>query len=346
MSKFTYKVKAEDGKLALKDIIKREFSFSSRLMTKLKQNKAIFINGVSMPGWVSVFEGDVIDVILPKEKSDFTPEDIPINVVYEDEYLLLINKEAGYPVHPTKGKPCHTIANGISKKMADEGEVYKIRFVNRLDMNTSGVLIVAKNAFVQNSLVKQMAEDLVTKKYKALVEGIIENDEGTIDKPIGRPDEKEVERWILPVEKGGYESITHYKVLERYIKPHEVDWGKDKKQVEGYSLVELKLDTGRTHQIRVHLADMGYPIVGDHLYCHGDPFLFRSKYGDPRPSLTGEKKSRGETNPEIVSKIINRQALHSYYLEFMHPILNKKVIVSTELPKDIQEAVDMIIKDL
>ncbi len=323
MAKFTYIVKESDRELSIKELLSRNFSFSSRFMTKLKQNRLIFLNGESMPGWILPNPGDVITVVTPEETSDFPPEAIPISIVYEDDDLLVINKQPGIVVHPTKGKPCHTIANGLMKRMLDKGESYKIRFVNRLDMNTSGLLIVAKNSYAQDNLTKQMKTDHIQKKYMAIVNGVMVQDRGTIDLPLGRPDPNEVERWVVPVEEGGYPSVTHFKVLKRFKKN---------------TLVELQLETGRTHQIRIHLAYIGHPIEGDHLYCHGDPFEYRRIHGDPRPSLDGSPGPRMETNPEIVSDIINRQALHAFSLTFKHPVTGERLHLEAPLPDDMKRA--------
>ena len=289
MSEFKYIVTAEDVKrnLSVKQLVRSNFTFSSRLMTKLKQNHLVSLNGGDVQWWIAPVEGDVISILLPEEKSDFPPEDIPISAVYEDDDLLVINKQPGVVVHPTKGKPCHTIANGLMKKMLDEGKSYKIRFVNRLDM-----------------------------KYKAIVVGEMPEDSGTIDLPLGRPNENEVERWVLPVEKGGYPSVTHYKVLDRF---------------GGYSLVELELETGRTHQIRVHLSYIGYPILGDHLYCHGDP-----RYAeDYNPEC-------GQGGKEIVSDLIDRQALHAFSLTLRHPVSDKELHLEAPLPADMQTVIERL----
>ena len=332
MSEFKYIVTRDDvsRSLSVKQLVRANFTFSSRLMTKLKQNHLVFLNGKDVQWWISPSEGDVISILLPEEKSDFPPEDIPISVIYEDSDLLVINKQPGVVVHPTKGKPCHTIANGIMKKMLDEGESYKIRFVNRLDMNTSGLLIVAKNSHAQDSLTKQMNADAggLHKKYKAIVVGEMPEDSGTIDLPLGRPDENEVERWVLPVEKGGYPSVTHYKVLDRF---------------SGYSLVELELETGRTHQIRVHLSYIGYPILGDHLYCHGDPFEYRRIHGDPRDDEDYNPEC-GQGGKEIVSDLIDRQALHAFSLTFRHPVSGKELHLEAPLPDDMQTVIESLKK--
>ncbi len=346
MSEFKYIVTAEDvrQKLSIKQLVRSNFTFSSRLMTKLKQNHLVFLNGHDIQWWISPAEGDIISVLLPEEKSDFPPEDIPISVVYEDDDILVINKQPGVVVHPTKGKPCHTIANGLMKKMQDEGESYKIRFVNRLDMNTSGLLIVAKNSHAQDSLTKQMnAEALgLHKKYKAIVVGEMPDGSGTIDLPIGRPDENEVERWVLPLEKGGYPSVTHYRVLERLC---------------GHCLVELELETGRTHQIRVHLSYIGYPILGDHLYCNGDPFEYRTIHGDLRDAADcnsdfcintaeGEDAAqrRSQDCKEILSDLIGRQALHAYSLTLRHPVTGEILHLEAPLPSDMENAINLLKK--
>ena len=386
MSEFTYKVTTEDEGKALKAIVKEQFAFSSRLMTKLRKGKLITVNGEDFPSWIPLKAGDIIKVDMPEERSEFPPENIPIDVVYEDEYILVVNKQPGLVVHPTKGKPNHTLLNGLMYKILSEageleaeetgaGEsaagkpaanadvsqpaegsdaparppVYKIRLVNRLDMNTSGLMIVAKDAYCQNDLVHQMKTDSMEKRYLAIVEGILKDDCGSLITPIGIPDENEVERWLLPEDDGGQLSVTHFEVKERIASPHSMVFGTaetagkgfpyEEKIIDGYTLVELRLETGRTHQIRVHMASMGHPVVGDHLYCHGDPFEYRRVYGDPRPPLTGEKGPRGDTNPEVVSEIIGRQALHAYCLEFRHPITEEKIHLETGLPDDMKAAI-------
>lgn len=327
MADLKHIVTTEEKDKTIKQIVLSHFAFSSRFLTKIKSQNLLYVNGKPEKGWKSVNPGDVIEIRLPEEINDFPPEDIPLDIAYEDDDILVINKQPGLVVHPTKGKPYHTIANAISYKISQEEKKYKIRFVNRLDMNTSGLLIVAKNSVSQNNLSIEMNNNSLTKKYIALVDGIFSEKEGTIDLPLGRPDPNEVERWVM---EDGLPSKTIYKVLKEY-----------KRGNEYYSLVEYKLETGRTHQIRVHTAYIGHPVVGDHLYLHGDPFMYRKIHGDRRPPLTGIKGPR-DTNPEIVSDLINRQALHAYYLEFNHPITNKKIVLKTNLPKDIQDAINKL----
>lgn len=318
MTEFRHTVTAEEAGRPVKDLIRQHFTFSSRLLTKLKYQNLVFLNGQPMPGWVPAAPGDEILVKMPTETSDFEPEDIPIDVVFEDRDILVLNKQPWVAVHPTKGKPNHTIANGLMKKMQEDsasgtGGPYKIRFVNRLDMNTSGLMIVAKSGFAQEEIIRQMRKNQVIKKYIAVVTGEIPEEEGTIDLPLGRPFPDEVERWVLPVEKGGQPSVTHFRVLERF---------------HGYTLVELQLETGRTHQIRIHLSYIGYPIVGDHLYCHGDPFEYRRLHNIP-----------GYVHEERVSPYIDRQALHARFLSFYHPVTKDRLQFEAPLPEDIKNLI-------
>jgi len=288
MSKFSYTVKPEDSMYALRDILRRNFSFSSRLMNRFKKNDCIMLNGEAVRVSVIPAAGDVITIDFPDEKSEFIPENVPIIPMYEDDDILILNKPAGYVVHPTKGHPAHTMANGLARYMNDTGRYFKIRFINRLDMDTSGLLAVAKNSHCQEHIVKQMQENKVVKKYLAFVCGIVQNDEGIIDAPIGRPDPEKVARGVSPA---GYPSMTRYTTVERYKK--------------GFSLVELSLETGRTHQIRVHLSHIGHPVVGDRLYGGENVFL------------------------------IERQALHAFYISFFHPISGELIEVSADIPEDM-----------
>lgn len=320
MSGFIYTVKESDKGLTVSELLRRNFHFSSRLLTKIKKQELAKLNDIPVRGWMTPCAGDKLTVTLPEETSDFPPEDIPISVIFEDDDLLIINKQPGIVVHPTKGKPCHTIANGLMKKIIDEGSCYKIRFANRLDMNTSGLLIVAKNGFVQDRLIHQMKAGVTEKKYLAVLDGIIEEDQGTVEAPIGRPDPNEVERWILPADRGGFESVTHYRVLKRF--------------PAGYTLAEISLETGRTHQIRVHMASIGHPVTGDHLYNNGDPFLYRKLHGDFRRIEGEDEKS--------TSDYIERQALHAYHLSFIHPITGEKLTLKAPLPDDMKALIKTI----
>ena len=295
MSEFTYTITAEDKDLAIKQILRQRFQFSARMRNKIKREKLVYLNGEQIPGWITAKPGDVLEIRLPEETSDFIPEDIPIRTVYEDSSLLIINKQPGIVVHPTKGHPQHTLANGIMKEMLDRGQSFKIRFTNRLDMDTSGIVAVAKNSHCQASFMKQSQAGLVEKRYLAIVKGLVKEDQGTISLPIGQPDPERVERAVV---EGGSPSVTHYQVLERFR--------------AGYSLVELSLETGRTHQIRVHMAAIGHPVVSDHLYGESNPFL------------------------------IERQALHARKLAMLHPVTGEPVSFEAELPEDMANLLEKL----
>lgn len=295
MSKLTYTITSEDHGLTVKELLWQKFDFSSRLRNRLKREKLVYLNEEQTAGWITPNPGDILEIMLPEEQSAFVPEEIPIAVLFEDENLLMVNKQPGFVVHPTKGHPNHTIANGVMKYMLDSGQSYKIRFINRLDMDTSGVLAIAKNSLSQASFMKQGQAGRVEKRYLAIVRGIIPVDSGTVNQPIGRPNSERVERAVM---EHGNPSITHYTVLKRFEK--------------GYTLVELLLETGRTHQIRVHMSHLGYPIVGDHLYGGTNPFL------------------------------IERQALHARKLAFYHPVTGQRMEFNAPLPIDMKQLIQKV----
>ena len=291
MTQFRHIVTSEDDGKEVRQITREYFDFSARLRNRIKREKLTMRNGLYAEGWHKVNEGDVISITLPDEHSNFPPEDIPVDIVYEDEDLMVINKQPGIVVHPTKGHPSGTIANALSNYMEQTGDIFKIRFVNRLDRDTSGLLLVAKNAYCQNHITDQMRKDLIHKKYIAIVKGEMESESGTIDLPIGRPDPEDIRRGVIA---DGAPSVTHYKVVQ-HLKDH--------------TLVELLLETGRTHQIRVHMSHIGHPVAGDTLY--------------------------GEEDAEL----IGRQALHAAGLSLIHPITKEPVAFEAPLPDDMQIAV-------
>lgn len=258
MAKYEHVVTEDEYGMSINTILRLNYRFSSRFKTKIKYQKLIDLNGTPTPGYIKPEVGDIIGVRLPEESNDFPAEDIPLDVIYEDDDLLIINKQPGIIVHPTKGHPEHTIANGLMKYMADTKQNFKIRFANRIDMDTSGIIVVAKNANAQNALASQMRRGTVKKKYIALVEGLVAEDHFEIDLPIGRPDPISIQRTVMY--EGGKDALTEVDVLERY---------------EAHTLVEVTLHTGRTHQIRVHLSHIGHPIAGDALYGGSDELIGR-----------------------------------------------------------------------
>lgn len=310
-SRFTYTVSPDDVNMTVKLILKKRLNFSRRLLTKLKQGGGrVTRNGIEVKLFADVIEGDVIDVEMPEERCNFIPQDIPIDTVYEDDDMLVINKQPWVVVHPTMGHPVGTIANGLMKRMDDTDVHYKIRFVNRLDRDTSGLMIVAKNSHCQDVMTKLMKSDKVIKRYIAVVHGIIKEESGTIDLPIGRREPDDIKRCVM---EDGYQSVTHYKVLERFYGSggagDDVSSSGIFAPENGFTLIELRLETGRTHQIRVHMSHTGHPLAGDTLY--------------------------GREEPEIIA----RQALHAAYLTFPHPVTGSSIQLEAALPNDIQELI-------
>lgn len=295
MAKYNHTVTEEEYGQSINQILRANYTFSARFKTKMKFQSLVDLNGVPTPGYVKPEVGDVIGIRLPEETSDFPPEDIPIDVLFEDDDLLIINKQPGIIVHPTKGHPTSTIANGIMKYMLDTDQSFKIRFANRIDMDTSGIVICCKNANAQNDISSQMRSQTVVKKYIAIVHGSVDRDEFTIDLPVGRESQETIRRSVMY--EGGKDAVTDVKVLRRY---------------GDYTLVELSLHTGRTHQIRVHLSHIGHPIIGDSLYDGDAPGL------------------------------IDRQALHAYRISFLHPVNKERIEIEAPFPKDIETAIAKI----
>ena len=234
--------------------------------------------------------------VLIKEKEKETgikPMEIPIKVAYEDKNVLLIDKDPYIIVHPTQKKVDKTLANGVVNYfLKTTGKIMVPRFFNRLDMNTSGLIIVAKNSYAQSFL---QEKGIVNKFYKAIVKGIVEKDEFLIDRPIGKVGD-ELRRRELTVEEGGQEAQTKIKVVKRF-------------EEENLTLIEAELLTGRTHQIRAHMALEGYPLLGDELYGGED-------------------------------KRAKRQMLHSYKTEFTDVETGKLITVEIDLPEDMKELLE------
>ncbi|MHB0739587.1 RluA family pseudouridine synthase [Peptostreptococcus stomatis] len=276
-----------DRDLKIKDLLIDELNFSVRSISKMKRDKNIYKNGQPAKPTSMAKPGDIIEIEINEEKAGFEGQDLGIAIVYEDQDLIVADKPPFMVVHPTKSHFDGTLANAITYHIGRIGEDCRIRFVNRLDMNTSGLVVIAKNSYAHHKLSLDMGQDRVHKEYLAIVEGIISQDSGTIDFPIYRETEDSISRVVDP---RGQRSITHYRVLQR---------------LEGGSLVSLRLETGRTHQIRVHLSHIGHPIMGDDLYGRPD------------------------------SSLIDRQALHAYKLIFDQPRLGDRIELKSSLPKDM-----------
>lgn len=284
-------------KVNIKEYLENTCSYSSRKIKSLLKNKSILINDKTAYWDNTVKKGDVLVIDLTETGRDSTiPEEMNIAVVYEDEYFLAVNKPAGIIVHPTPNHPTGTLANGIKHYLMRKNIDIPIRFANRIDMDTSGLVVVAKSGEAHAALSAQLDEDGSRKYYLAVAEGEISPVSGTIDKSIGIDKENPIRRAIS---EDGQRSITEYEVIEQY---------------KEAALLRLKLITGRTHQIRVHLSSIGHPLLGDRLY-------------------------------EGSTELIERQALHAYELIFTHPFTEEIIELQASLPEDISALIDRLKRD-
>jgi len=217
----------------------------------------IFVNGEFKRKDRSLKKGDIVSIKIEDEEENILPEPIPLEIIYEDMDLLVLNKQPFMVVHQTKSHQKNTLSNGISYYFKTKGINRKIRFVNRLDMDTSGILLVAKSPFAHQQMALQFENNEVVKRYIVVVAGIVKKDQDIIDLPIGREEEKSIKKTVT---NKGKEAITKYKVIERY---------------KEASLLDVQILTGRSHQIRVHLNHMGHPIIGDTLYYKSSKYIKR-----------------------------------------------------------------------
>ena len=249
-------IKVNNDELGIKEFLDKQ-NLSSRLFRKLYKNKHIYVNGKFLRKGLKIKKGDIVTIYMEDEIDNTIPEDFDINIVYEDYDLLILNKQPNMVVHLTKSHQENTLSNGISYYLKKNNIKRKIRFVNRLDMDTTGLLIVAKNPFAHQQMALQFEAEEVEKKYLAIVSGLMEKDEDYIDLPIGREEEKSIKKMVT---KDGQESLSKYIVKERY---------------GDSSLIDVQIFTGRSHQIRVHLSHIGHPIVGDSLYGKDSDLISR-----------------------------------------------------------------------
>lgn len=230
---------------------------SGRLFRRLYKGKQVYVNGKFKRKGLTLKSGDIVSIYMEDEEEHINPEKMDIDIVYEDFDLLILNKQPNIVVHPTKSHQENTLSNGISYYFKEKGIKKKIRFVNRLDMDTTGILIVAKNPFAHQQMALQFESNKVEKKYQAIVAGIVEKDEDYIDLPIGREEEKSIRKVVT---EEGQESLTKYTVIDRY---------------KDATILDVQIFTGRSHQIRVHLNHIGHPIIGDTLYNEESPYIKR-----------------------------------------------------------------------
>ncbi len=304
MNKEEYKINEDLVGIRLdKAISMKDKDLSRVAVQRLIDEENILVNGKKTKSSYKLNLDDIVTIIKKEAKeTEIKPQDIPLDIIYEDNDILVVNKQKGLVVHPGNGNPDGTLVNAImnhcKESLSGIGGEIRPGIVHRLDKDTSGILIIAKNDKAHINISEQIKNHEVKKTYIALVRGIVRENMATIDMPIARSNK---DRTKMAVSKNGKNAITHIKVLERF---------------KGFTLLEVNIETGRTHQIRVHLSEIGYPIVGDYVYSNGkNPF-----------NVVG-------------------QMLHSMRIEFKHPVTNKQMKLEAELPEYFEEILTSLRKE-
>lgn len=265
---------------------------SRSYLQKIIKDGNVLVNGEPKKSSYRLEDGDEVTADLPELKSpDIEPENIPLDILYEDDSILMVNKPKGMVVHPSAGHYTGTLVNAVlwhcQGQLSGINGVSRPGIVHRIDKDTTGVLVVCKNDAAHNAVAAQLKEHSITRKYRAIVHGVIKEDEGTVDAPIGRhPTER---KKMASGVKNGKRAVTHYRVLERF---------------QGYTYVECQLETGRTHQIRVHMASIHHPLLGDTVY-----------------------------GPAKDSHHLEGQTLHAMVLGLIHPVTGEYLEVEAPLPE-------------
>lgn len=286
----TYHIEKQDDGLRVELFLRRR-GFSRQNLVEIKRMpKSILVNGIHYYMNQALREGDILKVCIQETASSEKIPAVyhPLHIVYEDEDLMVINKPADMPIHPSMNNYYNSLANALAYYFEQQGKPFIFRCSNRLDRDTSGLTIISKHLVSASILAQQVADREVHREYLAISRGSVMPKEGTIDVPLGRKDSSIIERTVDW--EHGERAVTHYKVI---------------KEANGHSLVSLQLETGRTHQIRIHMKYIGYPLVGDYLY-----------------------------NPDM--EWINRQALHSHKMSFRHPITGAYMEFVAPLPEDMK----------
>lgn len=294
------KIKVEETGKRIDAFLTSKIDASRVTVQRLIDEERILVNGKKTKASYKVQNGDIIEIEKEEpQEIELKAQEIPLEILYEDNDIIVVNKPKGMVVHPANGNPDGTLVNAVMAICKDSlsgigGEI-RPGIVHRLDKDTSGAIIVAKNDKAHINMSEQIKNHEVEKTYIALVKGFVKENEATINMPIGRSTK---DRKKMAVSKNGKNAVTHFKVIERFV---------------NYTLLEVKIETGRTHQIRVHLSHIGYPIIGDEVYSNG----------------------KNEWN-------VSGQCLHAWKLEFNHPITGKKISLEAEIPEYLKN----IIKEL
>lgn len=277
-------------------------SLSRSFIQKMIKEEAVTVDGAPVKGSYRAKAEDQLAFLLPKAvEPDILPEDIPLDILYEDKDVIVVNKPKGMVVHPAAGHYSGTLVNALmyhcGKELSGINGVMRPGIVHRIDRDTTGSILVCKNDMAHSSIAAQLKEHSVTRRYHAICYGVLNEEEGVIDRPIGR---HPTDRKRMAVnEKNGKEAVTHYRVLKRF---------------DGYTYIECVLETGRTHQIRVHMASINHPLLGDEVYAGGRKSPFR----------------------------LQGQTLHAKILGFRHPATGEYVEVDAPLPEYFQHLLEIL----
>lgn len=286
-----YIIDEDSAGLRVEQFLRRK-RYSGQNLSEIKRMpKSILVNGVHYYMRQELSKGDHLQVRICETKNSekIPPTNLPLDIIYEDEDLLVLNKPAGMPIHPSLNNYTNSMANALAYYFQSQGKPFIFRCCNRLDRDTSGLTIVSKH-LVSGSILSDMTKYReVHREYLAIARGSVTPSEGTIQAPLGRKEGTIIERTVDW--EHGEDAVTHYKVV---------------KEANGHSLVSLRLETGRTHQIRIHMKYLGYPLIGDYLY-----------------------------NPDM--EYMTRQALHSHHMEFTHPITGEHMSFTAPLPEDMAQ---------
>ncbi len=296
-------------------IVNRLPSISRSRVKQLIANELITVDSLPIKPSHKVSPGEIIKIRLqPRPKESYQPENIHLDIIYEDDNLMIINKPAGMVMHPAQGNWSGTLVNALlwhNRKLMEMGKQFRAGIVHRLDKDTSGIIVTAKDEFTHSNLAKQFSKRTIQRSYYAIVWGNIKKNRGTIEGKLGRHPKH---RKLFSVIDNGKTAVTHYRVLQRF---------------ELLTMVEVKLETGRTHQIRVHFSHIGHPLFGD------------ATYGG-RNARFGKLTTSQRTVCAEYLALMKRQALHAKTLGFYHPVKEEWMQFESELPEDMQNLIKMM----
>ena len=305
-----------------KYLVSRLQDFSRSHVQRLIKEEAVKVNNVAVKSSYEIKLNDVISIDLPTESSDhITPEDIPLNVIYEDEYLMVLNKSPDTVVHPARGHASGTLVNALAfhcNNLSSFNGPLRPGIVHRLDRDTSGAILVVKDEKVHKHLALQFENREITKEYLAVVKGEPELDSDRIDLPIGK-DKRDRKKMAIRHDNGK-NAVSIFEVVERY---------------PGFTLVKVFLETGRTHQIRLHMKTIGHPVVADTAYGNSEACYLEDLLEPVLNKDIHNLAKEAELCNNATGPIIERQALHAYKIGFVHPVTNEALEFTAEIPEDM-----------